>query len=51
MWACKEVSAKTPVGTVVLIHDGGAFANDKKWLDQVARNAPANFNDSMATAR
>jgi len=51
MWACKEVSARTPVGTVVLIHEGGDFANEKRWLDQVARYTPDNYNDSMAAVR
>jgi lipoprotein-anchoring transpeptidase ErfK/SrfK len=51
MWACKAVSKMMPVGTVVLIHEAGSFGNDTQWLKQVARSAPANFNDTMAVAR
>jgi hypothetical protein len=51
MWSCRSVSALTPVGTVVLVHDGGSFANDRRWLQQVARYTPANFNASMAVER
>jgi hypothetical protein len=51
MWACKAVSSMTPVGTVVLVHEGGSLANDRQWLKQVARSTPANFNESMAVAR
>jgi peptidoglycan hydrolase-like protein with peptidoglycan-binding domain len=51
MWACKAVSGMTPVGTVVLVHDAGSFSNDASWLKQVARNAPSNYNESMAFAR
>jgi hypothetical protein len=51
MWSCKSVSAMTPVGTSVLVHESGSFSNDPKWLKQVARSAPDNYNSSMAMAR
>jgi lipoprotein-anchoring transpeptidase ErfK/SrfK len=51
MWSCKSLSAMTPVGTSVLVHEAGSFSNDPAWLKQVARYAPDNYNSSMAVAR
>jgi peptidoglycan hydrolase-like protein with peptidoglycan-binding domain len=50
MFAAKGISDLTPVGTVVLVHDGGSFENDAEWQRTARRNPPAN-SDGLIAAR